>query len=59
MALLAVQNVNPIFNLLPDILSSLGAEQVLHLCIQYLELTCLVILTTMLSMCMLCVPCPT
>jgi hypothetical protein len=28
----AVQNVNPIFNLLPDILSSLGAEQVLHLC---------------------------
>ena len=26
-----MQNVNPIFNLLPDILSSLGAEQVLHL----------------------------
>jgi hypothetical protein len=25
---MSVQNVNPIFNLLPDILSSLGAEQV-------------------------------
>ena len=50
-----MQNVNPIFNLLPDILSSLGAEQVPHLCTEWRALTRLGRRTTMLPrVCCVC-----